>query len=75
MPGWRRPVPDKKSGSREEILDDLRRCADPEYSGLAGLERAGALAERLSFRQQSATAPQQIFAFGGEPNAAARAVE
>ena len=28
-----------------------------------------------SFRQQSATAPQQIFAFGGEPNAAARAVE
>ena len=60
---------------REQILDHLRGRANPEYSGLAGLERASALAERVGFRQQAAAAPEQIFAFRCQLDAPPDAVE
>jgi hypothetical protein len=71
--GMAAPVPGDEF--REKVLYDLGRRADAEYSSRAGLERACAFAERLDFHQQPAAAPQEVFALGREPNAAADAIE
>jgi hypothetical protein len=47
---------------REQVLDHLWRGANPEDSGLAGLERASALAKGVGFCQQPPAAPEQVFA-------------
>ena len=67
------PVADQEA--RQQVLDHLRRRADAKDPGLAGLERARPLAERVGFRQQAAAAPEQIFALRGQPNAATDPVE
>ena len=67
------PVPGQEM--REQILDHLRRCADPEYSCLSGLERARALSERFGVRQQVTAAPQQVFPLRCELHAATDPVE
>ena len=67
------PVMDQEAC--QQILDHLRRRSDAKYPGLAGLERAGPLAERVGFRQQAAAAPKQVFALRCQPDAPAYPVE
>jgi hypothetical protein len=71
--GMAAPILRQEAG--EEILDHLRRCADPKDPGLSSLERPRALAERVRFSQQAAAAAQQIFAFRCQLHAATDPVE
>ena len=59
----------------ELVLDYLGGGANPEYSGLARLERACTILERFHFDEQAAAAPQDVFTFGRELGTAADAVE
>ena len=56
------PSPISRQEIREQVLDHLRRGADPEDAGLPGLERTRARAKRIGFRQQAPAAAEQIFA-------------
>src|SRR5262245_55711156 len=69
------PAPVLGQKIRQHVLDDLWRGTDPKYSGLARFEQARALAERVGFRQQAATAPQQVFTLRRQLDAATDAVE
>ena len=71
--GMSAPIEDQKR--REQVLDHLRCCADPQDSSFAALELASPLAERLGFGKQSPTAPQQVFAFRRQLRAPTDAVE
>jgi hypothetical protein len=60
---------------RQQVLDHLRRGADPEYSGRPCLERARALGKGIGVGQQAAAAPEQVFALRGQLDAPADPVE
>ena len=67
------PVVGEEGG--QQRFDGLRRCADPQHSRLAALERPGPFTDGLGLRQQSAAAPEQVVAFGRELNATPDAIE
>jgi len=68
-------LPVAREECRELVLDYLGGGANPQYSGLACLERARPILERFHFDEQAAAAPQDVFTFGREPGSAADAVE
>jgi len=68
-------LPVAREECRELVLDYLGCGANPQYSGLARLERARPILERFHFDEQAAAAPQDVFTFGREPGSAADAVE
>src|SRR5262249_24882898 len=61
--------------NRPHVFDDLWRGTDPKESRLARFYEACALAERVGFRQQAATAAQQVFTLRRQPDTATEAVK
>jgi hypothetical protein len=68
-------APEGRKEIGEDRLHVLGTAADPQRTGLAGSQRAGALAERFGVLQQTAAAPQQVLAFGCHFDPAADAIE
>src|ERR1700728_4347606 len=56
----------------QQMLDTLRCGPDPEHSDFSGLERAGALADRVRIKQKPPAAHQQVLALRCKPNAPSR---
>jgi hypothetical protein len=60
---------------RHESLECRGRCADSEDAGLAGLQRAGALAQGVGFGEHAASAAQQVLSLQRQLRASAHAVK
>src|SRR3981189_2883552 len=60
---------------RQQVLDHLRRGANPKYSGLATLEQARPLADGFYLCQHTTKTPQEVFALRCQLDAAADTVE
>jgi hypothetical protein len=67
------PVEGQEAG--EQGLHRLRRRTHAQHAGVSALERARSLPQRLRVGQQSAGAPQEILALGGELHPAPDTVE
>jgi hypothetical protein len=61
--------------SHDHVLDQLRRGADAEHAGLAGLERARPLADCLNVAQEASPALKQLLALGRQLKAAPDSIE
>ena len=60
---------------RQQVLDHLRRGANPQYSGLATLEQARPLADGFDLCQHTTEPPQEVFALRCQLDTAADTVE